>query len=320
MNFSLLLTVILAYGVLLVNGWTDAPNSIATCVSSGAIRYKKACLICAIFNLLGVIISYFTNTSVAEFMFSLGGCNSFLAERIFAVFLTVILFGIICWLFALPSSESHAMISALVGTSYAVSYDLSGLKKSGYVFAFTVFSCVLAFALAYLTSMLLRRNLPYKSLQAITCSLTSFMHGWQSGLKFLGIICFLLGINITESKPPFFLMLSVGLTLFFGALMGGKRIISSMGENLVILEHKGAFSSDIGTYLTLFLCSLLGMPVSTGNIKCLAIMGVGFYERKKINKKTTTKLLISFIAVFPICFLISYLLMKLLMQSNTAIC
>ena len=138
------------------------------------------------------------------------------------------------------------------------------------------------------------------------------MHGWQSGLKFLGIICFLLSINISVRKPPFFLMLSVGLTLFFGALMGGKRIISSMGENLVKLGHRGAFFSDIGTYLTLLVCSILGMPVSTGNIKCLAIMGVGFYDGERINKKTTTKLFVSFIAVFPICFLMGYFLMKLL--------
>lgn len=307
----MLIPIILAYGVLLVNGWTDAPNSIATCVSSGAISFKRASLICAIFNLSGAIISYFTNTSVAEFVFSLGSSRDFAATLISVSFITMILFGVICWCFGLPSSESHAMISALVGANYAVSKDLNGLKKVGAVFVFMVFSCIFSFVLSYFARLISRKGLPYKRLQLFSCSLTSFMHGWQSGLKFLGIICFLLGFNIVEKKPPFILMLSVGLTLFFGALMGGKRIISSMGDGLVNLQHRGAFSSDIGTYLALFICSLLGMPVSTGNIKCLAVMGVGLCEGKEINKKTTTKLLISFIAVFPICFFISYLLMRL---------
>lgn len=311
MNFSLIIPFILAYGVLLVNGWTDAPNSIATCVTSGAISFRRASIICAIFNLLGVVISYFTNTSVAEFVFSLGDFDKYTSLGISVVFFTMILFGVICWFFGLPSSESHAMISALAGASLAVSGDLSMLKKVGYVFVFMVFSCVLALVISFLTNALLRKNLPYKRLQIISCSLNSFMHGWQSGLKFLGILCFLLGINLIDKKAPLLLMLSIGLTLSLGALMGGKRIISSMGENLVNLRHRGAFSSDIGTYLTLFICSVLGMPVSTGNIKCLAIMGVGLYEKQKINKKTTTKLLVSFIAVFPICFFIGYFLMRL---------
>lgn len=312
----LLFSIILAYTVLLVNGWTDAPNSIATAVTSGAIGFKKASLLCGAFNFLGVIFACLLNTTVAEFVFSLGNFDNYTSVGISIVFLTMILFGIICWLFGLPSSESHAMITSMVGVSFAVTGKLNGLKKVGDVFIFMVFSCILAFILSYLTRCILKWSLPYKKLQLLSCSLTSFMHGWQGGLKFIGIIAFLIGIKITNGKIPAFLILSVGLTLALGALMGGKRIIASMGENLVNLSHASAFSSDIGTYTALLICSLLGMPVSTGNIKCLAIMGAGYGEKKKLNKKTTIKLLISFIAVFPICFFISYFLMKLFMLLN----
>ncbi len=311
MNFSVPIPLILAYGVLFVNGWTDAPNSIATAVSTGAISFKRASVLCASFNLLGVIIAYFVSTSIAEFVFSLGDFDSYVTMGISIVFLTMILFGVISWYFGLPSSESHAMISGLVGVSFAISGDLTGIKKVGAVFVFMVFSCISAFTLSYLTRRIFKWKLPYKRLQILSCSLTSFMHGWQGGLKFIGIIAFLLGIDITKAKVPIFLMLSVAFVLALGALLGGKRIIASMGENLVKMRHISSFSSDIGTYLSLLICSLLGMPVSTGNIKCLAIMGVGFCEKEAINKKTTIKLFVSFIAVFPICFLISYFLMRL---------
>ncbi len=309
----MLFPLILAFGVLIINGWTDAPNSIATAVSSGAISLKKASVLCSFFNFLGVVVACIINTSVAEFVFSLGAFDGYTSMGICSVLATMIIFGVLCWIFGLPSSESHAMIAGMVGAAYAALGDTRGLKNVGYVFVFMVFSCALAFALSYFSRKIFKWRLPYKRLQILSCSLTSFMHGWQSGLKFIGIIAFLLGIKISSVGVPVFLMLSVGITLGLGALMGGKRIIDSMGKNLVNLRHVSAFSSDIGTYLSLLVCSLLGMPVSTGNIKCLAIMGAGYAEGQGINKKTAIKLFVSFIAVFPVCFLISYLIMLCLL-------
>ena len=309
----MIIPILLAYGVILINGWTDAPNSIATAIASNAISYKKASILCGFFNLLGVIFACALNTSVAEFVFSLGDFNSHTTIGISVVFATMLLYGIVSYFLGLPSSESHAMIVSIIGVTFSATGKLSGIKKVGDVFVFMVFSCFLAFLLSYIARMLLRWNLPYKRLQLISCSLTSFMHGWQGGLKFIGILAFLLGIKITNGKIPVFLALSVGITLCLGALIGSGRIIDSMGENLIKTEHKTAFSSDIGTYASLLICSILGMPVSTGNIKCLAIIGSGCFEKQKINKKTATKLFVSFIAVFPVCFFISYLLMKLML-------
>ncbi|MBQ4509429.1 MAG: inorganic phosphate transporter [Clostridia bacterium] len=311
---SVIIPLALAYGVLFVNGWTDAPNSIATAVSTNAISYKKATVLCGCFNLLGVVIAYFVSTSVAEFVFTAGNLSGYTSIGISVVFLTMILFGVVCWYFGLPSSESHAMISGLAGASFAVTGETESIKKVGYVVIFMVFSCVIAFILSYASRLIFRWNLDYRRLQILSCSLTSFMHGWQGGLKFIGIIAFLLGIDISKRNIPFWLMISVATVLALGALMGGKRIIDSMGESIVKMRHISAFSSDIGTYLALIICSLLGMPVSTGNIKCLAIMGVGVCEKQPLNKKTTTKLFVSFIVVFPVCFLVSYLIMKLFLK------
>ena len=307
----LIISLLLVYGVILINGWTDAPNSVATAVSSGAIKYKKAVVTCGIFNLLGVILGCFIDTSVAKFVFSVGGNSSYATAIVCVSLFTMIAFGVLCSFFGLPSSESHAMMSSMAGASFCISKDAISLKILGKVFVFTVFSCVLSLIVSYFTRMIFKFKLPYEKLEYLSSSLSATMHGYQSGLKFLGIIAYLLNLNLSSTKSVFPLCLSIGLILGLGALIGGKKIMSTMGDNIVKITHVSSFSSDIGTYISLLICSLLGMPVSTGNVKCLSIIGVGLYEKQKINKKTTTKLLISFIIVFPICFLIGYFLTKL---------
>lgn len=307
----LIVSLVLVYGVILVNGWTDAPNSVATAISSGAIKYKKAVILCGIFNFLGVFLGCLIDTSVAKFVFSVGVNSNYATTVVCISLFTMIAFGSISSILGLPSSESHAMISSMVGASFFLSKDVNFLKTMGKVFVFTVFSCILALIVSYFTRMIFKYKLPYKKLEYLSSSLSATMHGYQSGLKFLGVIAYLLNVDLSGNVSVFPLCLSIGFTLGLGALLGGKKIMSTMGDNIVKITHISSFSSDIATYISLLVCSLLGMPVSTGNVKCLSIIGVGIYEKQKINKKTTTKLLISFIIVFPICFLVGYYLMKL---------
>ena len=306
----MLISIILIYGVLLINGYTDAPNSIATVIFSKAMSYKKAILLSSICNLLGAVIGCFIDTSVAEFVFSFGNFGSYASYAICISLLVMILFGWILSFFGIPTSESHAMLASLAGTAFCLSNDGGVLKKLGHVFVFAVFSCALSFFISYLIRLILKKNLRYNKLQGLFCALNSFMHGYQGGMKYLGILCFLLSINLS-SKRPTLLSLSVGIVLMLGTLMCGKKILKLVGSDIVKITDKIAFSSDIGTYFSLFICSMLGMPVSTGDIKCLSIMGSGIAEKQKLNKKTAIKLLISFAAVFPICFIFGYFLMKL---------
>ena len=307
---TVLASLILVYGVIFVNGWTDAPNSIATAVSSGAIKYKNATVLCGIFNLMGAFLGCLIDTSVAKYVFSLSDSTKYSSLIVSISLFCMIVFGTVFSFFGLPSSESHAMISCISGASFYLSNDVKNIKILVEVFVFTVFSCLIAFFISFFIRRFFKWNLNYKKLQIVSCSLNSVMHGYQSGLKFLGVILFLLGLNF-NTKHVIPLSLSVGIFLCLGAFLGGKKIISSMGENLASIDDISSFCSDIGTYISLLICSLLGMPVSTGNVKCLSIIGIALEEKKKINKKTTIKLFISFIIVFPICFFAGYFLISL---------
>ena len=64
-NPVLLITVLLTLGVIFVNGWTDAPNAIATCIGTRCMGARSAIMLSAVFNFLGVLIMTHINSSVA---------------------------------------------------------------------------------------------------------------------------------------------------------------------------------------------------------------------------------------------------------------
>ena len=299
----------LVLGVVLVNGFTDAPSSIATAVCSGALKMKHATLVCAIFNFLGVVIASLLNNKIARFVFSLSADKNSSEAIAIVTLLSVIIFGIACYFLALPSSESHALICSAIGASFFATSSLDGIKRAGYVFVFMLISNFVALFASLISRRLLPPFLPYKRLQILSCSLTSFMHGWQDGQKLLGIA---LAIAMTGSDIPLYLIFLVAITMALGSLLGGKRIIKTMGNDLVLLNDFSAFCSDIGAYITLFIFSAFGAPLSTGNVKALAIVGAGIGDGKKINKKATAKVFLASVATFPICFLLGYLLLMLL--------
>ena len=303
--------IILCFGVVLVNGFTDAPSVVAGAVCTDAIKVKNALRLCAVFNFLGVHLAYLLGSEIAEFVFSISGDKSS-SKIACASLLCVIIFGVITWLFRLPSSESHALICALAGASFFATNSLNGLKKVGYVFVFMLISNFFTLLVSMLISRLLPQNLPLKRLQIFSCAINSTMHGWQDGQKLIGII---LTLGFTGKAVPFYIPLSVASLMALGTLLGGKRIIRSLGRDMIKLESASALWSDTGAYISLLIFSLLGVPLSTSNVKSFAIVGAGLGLGQRINKKATLKVLSASIVTFPICFLLGYLLMAALSKA-----
>ncbi len=310
------LTFFLLLGVIFVNGWTDAPNSICSAVSTKALKLSSACILACIFNFLGVIISYLLGAQVAKNVFSLVSFNSAVESQIgiCATFLSVIAFGVGAWLFAMPSSESHAMISSLFGACIALGGKMSNMYLSILkIIFYMLFSCVLCFVLSYAIGRLfLSKRLKYKELQICSCALCSFMHGSQDGQKFIGLLMLLYSSSSEKASVPIYIVAIVSVMMCLGTLLGGERIIKSLGENTVKLDTQSGFFSDLGSILTLSVCSFFGLPVSTGNIKSSSVIGVGIACKEKINKKTASEIIIASLATFPICFFLGYLLSRVI--------
>lgn len=329
---SLRVTLLLTLGVILVNGWTDAPNAIATCVATRAMSPRSAIAMAAVCNFLGVFVMTLLSPKVAETIYNMVDFGSDSGEALTA--LCAAMFGIVVWAvfaraFGIPTSESHALIAGLTGSAVAMHGNFGGVSGSEWakVLFGLAFSLVLGFVLGYAAAKIIRRacagsdarraNAFFGKGQVAAAAATAFMHGAQDGQKFMGV--FLLGLALIGGDTsmgavgvPVWLMLLCSLVMALGTSMGGMKIIRSVGMDMVRLKSYQGFAADVSAAAGLLVCSLTGLPVSTTHAKTAAIMGVGAAKRvRSVNWNVAGGMALTWILTFPGCGFIGYLMTKL---------
>ena len=141
------------------------------------------------------------------------------------------------------------------------------------------------------------------------------MHGAQDGQKFIGLVILYMSIVKGTYQIENFaieniwIIIFVSIIMFFGVSIGGRKIVENVGENTVRLDNVKGVISDIGTIISLFIASLLGLPVSTTHVKTMSIISLG---ENSINKKNVSNIFQACIWTFPICFGLSYFISKIL--------
>ncbi len=328
----LLVAVILTLAVILVNGWTDAPNAIATCVSTRCMSVRSAIIMAAIFNFLGVFIMTQINASVAETitkMVKFGDDDRIAVIAISAAMFAIVIWATLAWVFGIPTSESHALIAGLTGSAVASYGNFDAVVGSEWVNVLIgiVISIVLGFALGYGVCKLVilifrkieRRKTEgfFRGAQITGAASMAFMHGAQDGQKFMAVIllCTYLGSGSGTPDviaPPTWLMLLCSGVMALGTAIGGKKIIKSVGMDMVKLEKYQGFSADIAAASSLLVCSVFSLPVSTTHVKTTSIMGVGAVKRlSAINLGVVKEMALTWILTFPGCGIIGFLMTKL---------
>lgn len=333
-NPLLTTSVLLTLGVILVNGWTDAPNAIATCVVTRCMSARAAILMAAVFNFLGVFLMTLINATVAETitkMVDFGSNSNEAIVALSAALFAIVLWATLAWVFGIPTSESHALIAGLTGSAIALHGSLDGVNGAEWVKVLygIVISVVLGFGLGWLVckavTIIFRRaerskTEPFfKGAQIVGAASMAFMHGAQDGQKFMGVILLCVYMSRGQSLPdnvtvPIWLMLLCSVVMGLGTAIGGKKIIKSVGMDMVKLEKYQGFSADIAASLSLFICSVFSLPVSTTHAKTTSIMGVGAVKRiSAINFGVVKEMVLTWILTFPGCGLVGFLMTKLFM-------
>ena len=135
-NYILLITSLLTLLVILINGWTDAPNAIATAVSTKSITPKKAVILAAVFNFLGVLFMTMLNATVAQTIYKMvdfRGDASAAISALCAGMVGILIWAVAAWAFGIPTSESHALIAGISGAAIALQGGFSGINGSEWV-------------------------------------------------------------------------------------------------------------------------------------------------------------------------------------------
>lgn len=332
-NPLLFTAVLLTLGVILVNGWTDAPNAIATCVVTRCMPAKAAILMAAAFNFLGVFVMTKISNEVAVTITGMVNFGEADGETVIivlcAAMLAIVIWATLAWVFGIPTSESHALIAGLTGGAMALS-GLNAIVWSQWlkVIYGIVISVTLGFGLAWLicklvTKICYKANRPktepfFKGAQIVGSAAMAFMHGAQDGQKFMGIILLCVftlhgvGAGAATFTIPTWLMILCSVVMGAGTAMGGKKIIKSVGMDMCKLEKYQGFSADVASSSSLVFCSVFGLPVSTTHVKTTAIMGVGAVKRvSAINFGVVKEMVMTWILTFPGCGLLAFLVTKL---------
>lgn len=333
-NPVLAITVLLVLGVILVNGWTDAPNAIATCVSTKSISPRAAILMAAAFNFLGVFFMTMVNASVAATIYKMvdfGGDSGDALVALCAALFAIVVWAVAAWWFGIPTSESHALIAGITGAAIALHNGLGGVNGGEWIKVVygLGLSTVLGFGMGWIVVKAIelickgmdRRRTQgfFRGGQIAGGAAMAFMHGAQDGQKFMGV--FMLGVflangqaNVNNFRIPLWLMILCSAVMGLGTSIGGYRIIKSVGMDMVKLEKHQGFAADLAAAFCLLLSSLTGIPVSTTHTKTTAIMGVGAARRlSSVNWGVVKEMVMTWILTFPGCGLIGFLMAKLFM-------
>lgn len=310
---------------IFVNGFTDAPNAIATCISTRALSTRHATFLSALFNIAGMVIMslYFDKVAMTiTRLVHLDGGERQSLQALFAALLSIVLWALLAWYFGIPTSESHALLASLSGAAIALQGGMSGMNVSEWkrVLFGLFLSVLLGFFGGYLVCKSLqffcvgkdrRKLLPrFRLGQIFAGCAMSFLHGAQDGQKFVGVL--LLSLFLTKSPSvslPLSTLLFCSLLMGLGTALGGKRIIKSVGMDMARLESYQGFSADLASAFCLLICSLAGIPVSTTHVKTTAILGAGIVKgRSAVNLGVIRDMAYAWLLTFPCCMLLGFLL------------
>ena len=330
--------LIINLAVVFVNGWTDGPNSIATAVTTRAIKPKNAVIMCAILNVIGVVvigalsiyISKFAGGDVSQTIASLVNWGEASVDKtlcgIACGLTAIVIVSLLCTYFGFPSSQSNCLIGGITGSGLALMIlgSKGSIGVNPWVKVLIGFggSLILGFLLGYgvtlLIQLIFKRVTRGKSTrffnvgQVVTSGLMSFFHGVQDGAKFIGIFI-LIGATLSASNGgnyssamtsltgTYWIYLPVAVFIGLGTMMGGYNIIKKMGKEMVNLEKYQAFATDIAASFGLLLATTFGLPVSTGTVKSTAIMGGGATKGfKRVKWPVAGKMVMWGVIVFPL--------------------
>ncbi|HEY9554948.1 inorganic phosphate transporter [Allosphingosinicella sp.] len=274
-----------------LNGLHDAANSIATVVSTRVLRPHVAVAWAAFFNFIAFL---FFGLHVAETVGKgIVDASIIDATVIFGALMGAISWNVITWVLGIPSSSSHALIGGLLGAGLAkaglsaVVWD-GVIKTTVAIFLSPTIGMLVALILVLITSWLFKRvnaqfaDRTFRRLQLISAALYSLGHGGNDAQKTMGIIAVLLfsqGLLGGEFYVPFWVVITCQAAMGLGTLLGGWRIVHTMGSKITRLTPHQGFCAETGGAIMLFSATWLGIPVSTTHTITGCIVGVGAARR-----------------------------------------
>jgi len=313
----IILVVLLGLVFEFVNGFHDAANAIATVVATRVLTPGQAVLMAGALNFAGAMSGVAVATTVGK---GIVDSNQVALDIVLAALVAAIVWDMITFYAALPTSSSHALIFGLIGAAVAAHgwgvVIPSGVQRTGFG---VVYSPVLALVAGYLFMLsiywLLRRasytivQRSFGRLQIISSAYMAFTHGGNDGQKTMGILALALfsGGYISEFHIPDWVKVTCAVSIGLGTAMGGWRIIKTMGVRITELKPVNGFAAETTAGTVIEVATRLGIPISTTHAISGAILGVGSTRRlSAVRWGIARRIVTAWVLTIPGCFLFGW--------------
>ncbi len=325
----LVLIVILALAFNFVNGFQGAGSSVATVIASRAANPRLALWLSAAAILLGpflfgIAVAY----TIGQGILKPSAVNPGMVS---AALISAVAWSLLTWFFAIPSSPSHALVGGLVGTAIA-SQRLNALVMTGFIkvllalFLSPILGFVFGLIVTRLVFFLARRaspriNLWFKRGQLLAAVTLALSSGANDGPKGMGIIALGLVASgaATQFQVPLWVILSSALAMSLGTVLGGWRLIKTLGGKFFRIRPVDGFCSQITSTIVILGAALVGGPVSTTQVVSTTILGSGAAERiNKVRWGVAGNIALTWLFTIPINIFLAWIIYQLFRQVGLA--
>jgi PiT family inorganic phosphate transporter len=300
-----------------VNGWTDAPNAIATVVSTGVMTPRQAIVMAVVMNTIGAMAGTAVAATVGK---GIVAPSALTVPAITATMVSIIAWGTMAARFGIPVSKSHALLAGLAGAGFAGggwgALQWSGWEKVGIGLVASLFIGFLgAFVLGRIIIALAANAAPTRAkryfdrAQMASAAFMAFNHGLNDGQKFMGVftMTLLAGGAIKEFHIPWWVIVVCASTMGIGTSFGGWRIIQTVGAKMTRLTSWQGFAATMAASSTIYVASQYGVPLSTTHTITSAVVGVGASKRvSDVRWGVLRRIMLAWVATFPACALIAF--------------
>ncbi|MEQ1714610.1 MAG: inorganic phosphate transporter [Hyphomicrobium sp.] len=301
-----------------INGWTDAPNAIATVISTGVMPPKVAILMAVVMNTIGAMSGTAVAATVGKGIVDPAVLT---LPSITAAMLSIIAWGSIAARFGIPVSKSHALLAGLAGAGFAggglAALQWSGWQKVGMGMFLSI--ALGAFA-AYILALAIikfagaarpnRAKREFDRMSVLAACFMAFNHGLNDGQKFMGVFTttLLAGGAISKFEIPYWVIILCAVTMGIGTSFGGWRIIQTVGTKMTRLQSWQGFAAQTSAGFTIFGASAYGIPLSTTHTITAGIVGAAASRRASdVRWSVLKRIVFAWFVTFPFCAAIAFL-------------
>ncbi|MGL4453703.1 MAG: inorganic phosphate transporter [Sarcina sp.] len=321
----MIVIVVLALLFDFINGFHDTATVVATSITTRALSPAVAIGLCAIFNFIGA----FTSTAVAKTVGDgIVDSKHMPLWVIAAVLVAAIVWNLITWWFAIPSSSTCALIGALVGGGIAISKSFGAVgwevlfnKFILWIFLSPIIGFVVGYILIVTLKQLLKKAKPqkmnklFKRFQIISGVLLALDHGANDSQKSMGIITMSLvsGGFLSTFNVPLWVVFLCATAMGLGTSIGGKKIIKTMGNKVTKIDPMGGFAAQLSSSIVLFVATKLHAPVSTTQVMTSSLMGIGSEKSlKRVNWGMAKQIVAAWVITIPAAAILAYVIVAVI--------